>query len=90
MWVGSIDAFGDFWNARARAIVTTKTAVDGETVTVQAPAAISGLTLDFPAPVTLLESTGTTATAVRQGASVVLGPLAAGRSVTIRVAPLKH
>jgi hypothetical protein len=90
MWVGSIDAFGDFWNARARAAVTTKTAVDGETVTVLAPGAISGLTLDFPAPVAVLASSGTSATAVRGGASVVLGPIAAGRTVTIRVATLKH
>jgi hypothetical protein len=90
MWVGSIDAFGDFWNARARAIVTTKTAVDGETVTVLSPGAISGLTLDFPAPVVVLASSGTSATAVRRGASVVLGPIAAGRTVTIRVAALKH
>lgn len=90
MWIGSIDAFGDFWNARAHTLVTTGTSSDGETVTVQSPHAINGLTLDFPAPVAVIGATGTTATAVRHGASVVLGALSAGQTATVRVAPLKH
>jgi hypothetical protein len=94
MWVGSIDAFGDFWNQRSRTAVETIVQNGDETVTVTSPDGISGLTLDFPGPVTVVRVSGTTATRALApasgGASLVLGAVPAGRTVTLRVTVLKH
>jgi peptidoglycan/xylan/chitin deacetylase (PgdA/CDA1 family) len=87
MWVGSIDQFGDFWDARAETTVSTQMAAGSETVTVTAPHGSQGLTLDFPGPMTLVSESGTTATLAGGGKSVVLGRIAAGQPVTVTVSP---
>lgn len=90
MWVGNIDAFADFWNKRAETVVTTSAVTSvGETVTVFSPHGVNGLTLDFPAAVSLVSAAGGTATPTRTGLSLVVGPVGAGQSVTLQVA-LKH
>ena len=85
MWVGSIDAFGGFWDERAQTSVSTASAAGQETVTVTSPHGISGLTLDFPSPVSVVSSQGVTATALAGGSSVLLGPLPAGVPATVVV-----
>lgn len=90
MWVGTIDGFGDFWNRRAETSTTSTVAAGGvQTVTVSSPHGVTGLTLDFPAPVTLVSADGVTARTVPDGTSVVLGPVAAGQTVTIHLL-MKH
>jgi hypothetical protein len=89
MWIGSIDAFGDFWNKRSETTVTTAVAADGETVTVSAPHGVSGLTLDFPSQVTVQSASGVTATPVQGGSSLLLSPIGAGQTVSILVS-VKH
>ena len=90
MWIGSIDAFGDFWNRRAQAIVTARPASGGgaETVSVTSPHGVTGLTLDFPEPVSA-QSEGVTMKTGQGGTSVVLGPLAPGQTVSLQVS-VKH
>lgn len=92
MWVGSIDAFGDFWNKRAQTVVSTAPSAGGETVTVTAPHGVDGLTLDFPSPVTLVSVEGTTATPARGGAALVLGRVPPGSRVMLHVtySSVKH
>jgi hypothetical protein len=89
MWVGSIDAFGDFWNKRAQTVLSTAAVPGGgETVTVDAVRGVTGLTLDFPRAMRVVGTEGTTATAVRQGSAIVLGPIGAGQRIVVTVAPL--
>ncbi len=89
MWVGSMDAFGDFWNARASATIVSTVGPQGDTVSVTAPHGVTGLTLDFPGPVTVAAAQGVTARAA--GASVVLESLAPGQTATVTVVPApKH
>ena len=89
MWVGSIDAFGDFWNKRASTTIESAVSGQGETVSVTAPHGADGLTLDFPSTVTSVSATGTSARVTPSGDSVVLGTMAAGQTVTVQVS-LKH
>jgi len=89
MWVGSIDAFGGFWNARAETTVSSAVADGVQTVTVSSPHGVSGLTLDLPGPVTVVSADTVTAKTVGDGSSVLLGPIAAGQTVTVRLA-VKH
>ena len=89
MWVGNIDAFGDFWNKRAETTVTSAVAAGIDTVTVVSPHGVNGLTLDFPAPVTVVSADGVAAKAVRDGSAVVLGPMTAGQTVTLHLS-MKH
>jgi len=86
MWVGDMDAFGDFWVKRSRTDVAGSPVVDGrEHVIVTSPHGVDGLTLDFPASLTQAAATGTTARITRSGTAVVLGDIAPGQSVSLDV-----
>lgn len=86
MWVGDMDAFGDFWVKRSQTIVTGSPVAGGrEHLTVTSPHGVTGLTLDFPANLTGITTTDTTARVTPNGTSVVLGTLAPGQSVTLDV-----
>jgi hypothetical protein len=87
MWVGNIDAFGDFWDDRAETSVVGTSAGGDETITVTAPHGVDGLTLDFPAAVQVISTNGTTATPVAGGSSVVLGHIPPAQAVTVTVRP---
>ena len=89
MWVGNMDAFGDFWNERAETTVTSSIAAGAQTVTVRSPHGVNGLTLDFPGPMILVSADGVTAKPIRDGSSIVLGPLAPGQTATLHL-QLKH
>ena len=84
MWVGSMDAFGGFWNARAATTIVSRPGPSGDTVSVTAPHGVSGLTLDFPRPVTAVSAQGV---AARQSgsSSVVLGAVPPGQTVNVTV-----
>ncbi|HET9342434.1 MAG TPA: hypothetical protein VFO25_05945 [Candidatus Eremiobacteraceae bacterium] len=86
MWVGDMDAFGDFWVKRSQTVVTGSPVIDGrEQLTVTSPHGVDGLTLDFPAGLTQAAATGTTARITRSGTSVVLGDLSPGQTITLSV-----
>ncbi|MFI5388278.1 MAG: hypothetical protein ACHQY2_01060 [Candidatus Eremiobacterales bacterium] len=86
MWVGDMDAFGDFWEKRSQTVVTGSPVVGGrEHLTVTSPHGVDGLTLDFPAGLTQTGAAGTTARITRSGTSVVLGDLSPGQTVTLDV-----
>jgi hypothetical protein len=87
MWIGSIDAFGDFWDKRAETSVSSSTSGGIETVTVLSPHGVDGLTLDFPEPVTLVSAAGTSASPVSGGSALVLSHVPAGQPVTVIVRP---
>ena len=83
MWVGSIDAFGDFWERRADTVVTGSPPHAGvEAVSVFARRGVDGLTLDVGAPIRSATVVGTTAR-VSPGGAVVLGSIAPGQTVTV-------
>lgn len=85
-WIGDLDTFGDFWRARSAVTVATDTDAGGaETVRVASPSRMSGLTLDFGAPMALESATGSTVVMSADGRSAVLGVLEAGQGATIRV-----
>ena len=87
MWVGGIDAFGDFWVKRSQTIVSGSPVEGGhERVVIEAPHGADGLTLDFPTGVVHVAAAGTTARIMSNGTSVVLGDLAAGQTAALDVA----
>lgn len=91
MWVGDMDAFGDFWIKRSQTIVTgSQVAASREHLTVTSPHGVTGLTLDFPASLTGVTTTGTIARVMPNGTSVVLSKLAPGQSVSLDVTFKQH
>lgn len=70
-WFGSIDQLGDFWSARDRVTVAVTLQSSSEaTITLSAPKALRGLTLELPAGWSLLPSDTLVS---QQGATAVLG-----------------
>lgn len=84
-WIGGLEAFGKWWAARGEAAVTTEQNGAEEIVRVTAKSAVSGLTLNFGQPLSLVSAEGTTARVTVTGRTVVLGMIGAGQTVTLHL-----
>jgi hypothetical protein len=71
-WFGSLREFGDWWSARNAIELDVEIALGVQTVTLNVPKRISGLTLNLPANMRVTASEPATLNINRVGSSAVI------------------
>ncbi len=83
-WMGSIRQFGDWWAARDKVEVDVKTKGDEVIITLRAPDAINGLTLELDDNYTIVQSSIPQESLTINGKNLLIEGLSGSQSITLR------